>query len=446
MKTFVKLYKRSRTGAKRYWQANREGAKIHIEWGVVDTPNPTRTIYYGEVKNAGKANEISTYDDTVNEQARLVLSKKREGYTSSLEDQVYQAIDLPLSMRVYKPKSSITTAIRKSIQDNDMMALRKYDGECMIIAIRAGKCTILSRTMLESHHLEDGKHTWNDRFPHLVQAFEGFFTREDFHIFAGEITGSSEHMEKDQRDRVASVMRSETGEALLLQKRRPLCFMIWDWVLKDGEKHDKSVYDRWVAVRELARGMRMKTGLYVNYAEQVWNPSMALAMHGNSGTDPDKVLDRLMGEVKRSGWEGLVLSKASEGFVDKLFNFRGKEDRPNTLCKLKPVYEDDFFAYWDPEEGDGKYGKGKHKGLIGSVDLYQYDSEGNAHYICDCGGGMDDTFRATYTKDDFPLVMEVKYESRTYILKGEKTNALQFPRMVRVRTDKAIEECINERL
>ena len=68
-------------------------------------------------------------------------------------------------------------------------------------------------------------------------------------------------------------------------------------------------------------------------------------------------------------------------------------------------------------------------------------------YLCACGGGMDDEFRAKFSNpSSYPIVAEIRYTSRTLVADGEKTNALQFPRILRVRDDKTPDECIEERL
>jgi ATP-dependent DNA ligase len=79
--------------------------------------------------------------------------------------------------------------------------------------------------------------------------------------------------------------------------------------------------------------------------------------------------------------------------------------------------------------------------------IYQYDADANLVYLCDCGGGLDDAFRAEFTSpEDFPIVAEVEYAERTFTASGDKTNALTHPRVVRVRHDKSADECVEEKL
>jgi ATP-dependent DNA ligase len=162
--------------------------------------------------------------------------------------------------------------------------------------------------------------------------------------------------------------------------------------------------------------------------------------------DPDLRLIREM--IELHGWEGLVAVDPEATYGDRALNLRGKAERPrDACCKIKPVYEDDFIAIWRPEDGMGSYGSGKYREMLGSVELYQYTSGEELAYICDMGNGWSKDFiEQNSTEAKWPKVVQVKYESRTYKAKGDKTNALQFPRFISERTDKLEKECLNPEL
>ena len=105
-------------------------------------------------------------------------------------------------------------------------------------------------------------------------------------------------------------------------------------------------------------------------------------------------------EAERKGYEGWVGYKRNETFGKYSFSFHGKPDRPSCCFKLKPEYEDDFIAYFDPLNGTktfpmGSTGTGKNTGLLGTLSLYQLGERGSNFtdklvYICEVGSGISD--------------------------------------------------------
>ena len=436
------LFNVSRTGAVRYWSISIDKHILTIEYGQEGTNQPITTTYVGKLKNAGKANEITAEDDALNEMERLILSKERKGYRpgrSLIENTNDVDFDnIPVNLRFYKPQSKITKQAEDMIVNGNPIVTRKYNGEMMVVVCNNGEVQIFSRTMLPNHHREEGI-PWTDRFPHLVNAFSNVTGK---HIFTGEVVYDNAPGAKDGRWLVATVLKSKTEKAIREQMENKLLdYVIWDWPVKDGSKNLDTYGHRLKDIYTLCN-----SGDLCRYA-CVSPPSVLYNGTGKKlSTTPEKFVKQYKESAELLGYEGFILADGDDNYADKLYNFRGKTDRPKTFCKIKPIYEDDFVAYWDPEAGDGTYGRGKAEGLLGSVALYQLDKDGELVYICDCGGGFSDAFRKEVRKEDFPLVMEVMYESRTYTSKGANTNALEFPRMVRTRHDKAIEECINEQL
>jgi hypothetical protein len=133
------------------------------------------------------------------------------------------------------------------------------------------------------------------------------------------------------------------------------------------------------------------------------------------------------------------------------FSFHGKPDRPGCCFKLKPVYEDDFVAYWRPEDGTkekpmGSYGSGKNSDTVGTISLYQFNEDGELVYICECSGFNEEDREYLAKAAEYPATVQIEYTSRSYKSKGRKSNALQFPRFARMREDKDPRECVNPEL
>ena len=417
----ITLYNKTRTGATIFWSCYVEGAVATMTSGQLGTTTPKVSTYPGIAKNVGKKNEVTAEQDALNEATKRAKNKARGGYVSSIterEEEVNEGATftwpLPSGFRIYKPKSAVTPSMKKCIKAGDVYASRKYDGEMMMIVMDGSKARILSRTLLEHHHKEEGEFTWNDRFPHIVDEFESTFgDNVGLTVFAGEISASKRMDSDDDRWYVAKVMKSKTEKAIKLQNDEyPLRYIIWDTPIVEGEIHSFSYSVRQSANARLTADMKY-----------VFTPWVFPVKSTEYGT-VDAYLSNLMSLAVEYGWEGFVLSSRQDSHEGKIVNVRGKTDRPSTFCKLKPIFEDDFIAYWDPTDDVGTYAKGDKAGSLGAVELYQIDKDGEQVFVCNCGGGFTDAFRNDAVEDDFPMVMEVMFESRTYVSKGDKTNAL----------------------
>lgn len=428
MRTF---YNTSRTGATRVWSISVEGNAVHTEFGQLNGKMQSVTDY-GTAKNEGRSNELSAEEDAQNLAERMILAKTRKGYTDDPRGQTESWLDpfdgdLPQRLSFYKPKNSMSVKMTKMVEAGKAWAIRKYDGEMMVIVKDTdGLVDIYSRRMLKSHHLE---HTpWRVRFAHIAAEVEQNRKIPPGTILLGEVVGPDP--DADDRWSVAQVLKSKTDKALHLQQDSGLLhYIAWDVAWWDGQQmlSEQRLRSR-LALAHICRGQYLHAPCVL------------------TGSDYQGV-DELMKFASRCGWEGFVVADPDSTYGDRAFNLRGKPERPAGCCKLKPVFEDDFIAFFDPEDGVGSYGRGKNTGKLGSVALYQYNEDRDLVYICDMGNGWTKEFISqNSTAGSWPKVVQVKYESRTYVAKGDKTNALQFPRFVLERTDKSAEECINPEL
>lgn len=157
--------------------------------------------------------------------------------------------------------------------------------------------------------------------------------------------------------------------------------------------------------------------------------------------------------VEKHGLEGLVVYDSTAVFGDKAFNFRGKSERP-ACWKVKPINEDDFIAVFDPHNTKfshgGSYGSGKNRTVVGSLALYQLNSEKKLVYICDVGSGLDDGLRKIIAEGAegkyWVQVASIEFAKRKYKRNGDDTNALTFPTFRKTHEDKVIDEVVNKEL
>jgi ATP-dependent DNA ligase len=428
---YITLFNKARTGATRIWQIAVEGARIVTRFGQLGGALQEVTDF-GYPKNEGKKNFISAEEDAQNLAERMIQKKRREGYSE--EEEVVRgfapfARELPEYLSFYKPQNSLSAKMEKLVANRTAWALRKYDGEMMVIVKDLeGDVSIYSRRMLKTHHNEDI--LWTARFPHIVEEMRSPDIPPGTVLLGEMVHGTRNGLGRDNRWIVAQVMKSLTERALELQEEHgPLNYVIWDVA--------------WWGSHQLIGKVKFNHRFdHVVLCSQVYLQAAYVLMEMQY-----KDVDNLREIAEECGWEGFVIVDPYSTYGDKGFNLRGKPDRPAECCKLKPFFEDDFIAFWDPAQKIGKFGRGKYTGYLGAVQLYQYNSSGGLVYICDCGNGFSAEFIEEKSDTSlWPMVIQVRFESRTYVSDGDDTNALQFPRFIEVREDKTQEECVNPRL
>ena len=436
----------ARTGRPRVWTVEVRGREVITTYGELGGKMQT-VVDVGVAKNVGRANAVSEEEDALYQAERAILERVRHGYTEQGTESA-TSIDwnstLPVNFRFYKPENALSAALTKKLATGGAWYGRKRDGEMLpIVKGPDGKVDVYSRRMLRSHHLEVGLHEWRDRFGPLVQELE---RRDDVpprSILLGDVVSDPKD---DGRWEVASFMKSKTAEALQMP---PLFYYCWDVAFWDGVDLVSRVETahRYGLIWDTFG--RTWTGDSFVVPVEVWERGQLQRAVGRTVEDPVE-----LGQLASRAWdwEGWVVVDPKGVYGDKAYNFRGKTDRPGKFCgKLKPTHEDDFVALFDPDgtrgEARGKWGTGNNRGMVGSVSLYQHNAAGELVYVCECGGGITDEFRSLYSDPaSYPLVLTVEYAERTFISEGDKTNALTFPRVVAVRTDKETTECLHPSL
>jgi len=398
--------------------------------------------------NVGKANyrppELVA-QDMVERQIEL---KTREGYLPPSEKRAEEFTwdVLPESLRFYKPDNDLSGKLEKLLEKGEALLSRKRDGDMMVWVVNEeGQVHGYSRTMLRYHDKEPGI-PWEARYPHVMMAIIEMRLPPRT-ILLGEMVAPSE---KDDFKYVSRVVKSLHAKALALQQEQgSLQFYLWDIAFLDGEAlcRTRPVQERYDLIFQFVN-LENPAIIPIEVLGVEDLPSEAPPEYPTYNPSKGKVWNCAAAMAHANAWEGFVVVDPKGIYGDKAFNLRGKVDRPGTACgKLKPSFSDDFIAFWAPEEGDGSYGTGKYQRFLGSVQLYQMNTEGDLIPISEVGNGFSEADLGTWSSPEkYPAVFVVEYDSRTYISEGADTNALRFPRFLHAREDKTPLECVNPRL
>jgi ATP-dependent DNA ligase len=451
------------------WKITVTGNRVFTSHGLLDGAMQS-TDYAGKAKNVGRANAITEEQDAMAEARRDVRKKwDFEGFDEYVggvnidrrhQDMDVQALltNLPGSFCLYKPKNTLEEVkplMAKARQGKVYYTLKRDGIAKWVIVDYYGNVQIYSRrsrpwsdteapTELPDGTLDYSTAVpWATRFPHLVSAVKAL-NLPPGSMMAVELVAK----DKDDFRYVSGLTKGHTARALEDMKAGGLpMFYWWDLPFFGGEDllNTHRVSDRYAMIMQL-------------WCQAVGVVDHIIPIQTCKFNTPDEAI----AYAKQNKFEGWVVTDPEAVYGDKGWNLKGKPDRPTSCAKLKPWFEDDFVVFWDPDTGHGDWGTGKNEkgkvittdsgkkvthGGVGSVALYQYNSKGELVYISNCNaGGLGEDAQAALTKKDFPMVWEVKFTERTYTSDGEDTNALKFASVLRIRTDKKLNECINDRL
>lgn len=453
------------------WEIRVDGSRVSTKHGLLGGAMQ-ETDYVGKAKNVGKVNEITPQTDAIAEARRDVRKKwDFEGYDEYIgetnidhrnQDVSVQHLltALPGSFCLYKPEN--TAEDQKKLwakaQKGEALYTLKRDGIAKLIVVDYySNVVIYSRRARPYQDKEGPKELpdgtldfstvvpWSARFPHLVEAVKRLQLPPGTMMAAELVTGPDRA--GDNFPYVSGLTKGYTARAIEDMKKDGLPWLYWwDVPFYAGEDlvSTKPVRERHTLIQHHTLIGGMNLPIQPIQTVKFGSPEEAVA------------------SAKQHGLEGWVVVDPDAIYGDKGWNLKGKPDRPSTIAKLKPDYEDDFIAVWDPDKKEhGEWGTGKHEkgkivtlpdgsttkhGGVGALGLYQYNSAGELVYISKVASGMDYAFQAKLKASDFPMVVEVQYKGRTYMSEDEKTNALRHPTFLRVREDKRPEECVNARL
>ena len=455
------MWREFRQEGRRHWLVWRiavEGDVVHTEHGVLDgqmVPTSDRR----KPVNVGKSNEKSAEVMAQEEADRQILKKTRSGYiefvlgapVSKTAGMTWDT--LPQSLRLWKPTNTLGAGLAKRLREREAWAARKREGiAAPVFFDENGEVQIYSRIMLPTHK-DDGRR-WADRYPHIVEGYRDLQARFDIPpktLFPGELVVDRDGV--DDFYHVQGVDKSLTERALQLQEEGGrLQHYVWDIAFWGGEALCEawSFQERYTLIDSIFPREGPVIGVDYLRSRQILDVCEA--------HDIDDPVDALRAEATLLGWEGWVIVDPELSLEDRSWNLRGKVERSAPVAgKLKPYYDCDCIAIWNPDAGEGTWGRGKNQQTVGSVALYQFNADGDLVYLCNCGGGIKDRGKDKKAPEDAPfrdifepgtpVVVEVRYEGqRRYKSQGDKTNAVDFPRLLRIREDKLPEECEDELL
>jgi ATP-dependent DNA ligase len=363
------------------------------------------TIEFGQIKNAGKANEISSEQNIQDIFDRKIKKKKDEGYTEdlkSLQIAINNPWTLPKQFAPAKPVAFIAdVALQKLIDNGDCVVTHKRDGQrAFLFKFPNGSVKIMSRRMEDytAHlsHLDNRDLVVND----LPNG-----TIIDMELVADEHT--------DNYNYVGSILRSKPNKAFSKQVKGGF---LWGCVFDVLYWEGKDVTGISFADRQNLLVLRNRSSFLVPVER--WVPQ-------NIGTIKTKLK-----EYTGRGGEGFVIWDAAS---TTRIRYDGKPDRRGGAFKMKPVFEDDFYVR------GFEYGKGKNAGLVGALFIFQRD-ENNNEIACGKVGSFAGSSKIRRELLDMDLesgelVVQVEFSKRN-------KDGLRFPVVQRVREDKRAHECI----
>jgi hypothetical protein len=384
------------------WRASVAGADVTIEHGKKNG-KMQQTGRTCEPKHVGKSNEKSGAQVAEEYVKRQVLLKKRGGYTEAngeSSETMATEIDfneIPLNARFWKPTNNISKHMEELIEAGKAWWTRKLDGRMhSILCDNDGQLHMYSSTMQPAHK-DEPDIPWLARYPHLEADLESLEIPPRT-ILLGDLivpVSTDDHgFYVEDLETVGRVVGAKYEKSLVTQEEvGPAHFAMWGIPFWNGAEWGRlsRTQDRLRYIHKLIKEM---TPTFITHPEILYmdnGKAVCLRPTGSAddinfnGTKKDA-----LAIVKALEWEGFVAVDPDATFGDKFLSFRGRAERPKYACKVKPKFEADFIARFDPENGHGHYGQGKRSEGIGAVALFLLNEAGEEVFISDLGGGLTD--------------------------------------------------------
>jgi ATP-dependent DNA ligase len=459
------LQDKGRTGKLQVWEIQHTDNSVLCRWGQLDGAMQ-ETVQTFEALNVGKSNEKSPHDVAKKACEDLIKKKSKSGYfevntkTNKPIAKVLKAeFDFndphmnSTNFKVFKPQSSASAYMQKLMDSKEALFTRKRDGYMhYLIVDDDGVADLYSSNMALTHEKEPNI-PLIERFPGIQDNLQKLELLPRT-MLVGEICTSALHPYCDDLGHavddfqyVGAVLKSLTPRALELQDEKGhLAFCIWDVVFCEGEPWVKQLpaKERFDILREMVSDPSITALTVPDLVELKMGGFVVTSADGEDleleYDDPNNPVNDIVNWAKERRWEGFVVVDPDAVYGDKAWSFRGKNDRPKELCKLKPDIDVDVIVYWDPKKKLGEMGKGKHSGQVGSVAAFLWDGEQEIP-VGKIGTGITDEQTKKFANPKlYPMVWQITAKGWT---DGGK---LRHGSLVRVRDDKKPDECGTEQM
>ena len=449
---------KGRTSKPQVWEVKVDKKSTIITWGQLGGKMQRTVQYFDAPLNKGKKNEKSAQVQAAEYADREITKRVRRGYREvdlKTGEYLEQASSnkirfdlLPENLRFYKPQNSLSGHCKKLVDKHEAWLTRKRDGMMHTISINGkGHPTIYSSTM-QTHHKDEPDTPFLARYPQLQKELQRLSLPPKT-VLLGELVTcvaggylDEMGMAVDDFHYVESITKSLTPLSLEKQEEGGFVgYCVWDIAFWAGKcwLTESRTKDRFDALWNLMRGGEYITVPEIIRLQDDWFlvESVEAEDKWELDYDYDDVSTDMLELAKEWGWEGYVVVDPSVPYGEKSYTFNGKADRPKFVSKLKPVYEADFIVMWDPDNGIGKWGKGKKANGVGSAMAYLWDPEKKEEVeVSLVGGGLTDEDVARLANPElYPMVWQVEFDSMT------PKGALRFAEFVRTRNDKSVREC-----
>ena len=425
MKT-QKLFQLASTGRMKILVITADENKLITEWwtqkkGVDGKKQETSETIVG--KNIGKKNETDGPAQCLLEYERKILLKLEEGYVETVEEAMtIKTLDitkpLPKEFAPCKPVTNLKS--KHDPFDGTWMAEKKHDGACLLLHNADGQGIIYSRRITDITNI-------------IIQADE---IKEILSIvpenslLIGELVAFEKDGSENNRRLRGIMTETTTPDKSKIRYKE---------MKSDGVTFEFKVFDI----------------LFLNGEDVCAKPFMErckITEKYFGKRDIHIFTEEMEATARTNKWEGYIL-RPINGKTDFEYNMKGKPDR-RFAYKYKFDKEDDFFVT------SVNIGSGNDKVRFAKFNLAQYYNG----EVLDCGNsGLGRLSKETadeltaellakgYTLSENELkekdyfVFEVYFDKRQgFNNKGQ--NCLLFPRPVRIRFDKTVQECVFEDL
>lgn len=413
------------------WKIKQDGETYHTEHGLLGGAVQKFSDTPGCKGKEGTKAFVNAVDNAKFNVEREIRLKLEHGYIEYVDGEpttetitcIFFDKMLPKNFCSYKPQTSISESTLKKIHEaGKARYTRKYDGQCHIAVHHVWGWEIYSRRMDLA----------SERFPnHIAELQNTSFNVGT--ILIGEIVCQRSNGTDDFKS-TSRICRSDPPIARKLVEDKEVTeplFLIFDMLFHNGKDLSQSKYDDRVKIWRSYSGSLVKPVEYHDVTPDNWE-SVA----------------------KSNDWEGFVITDGDSVPGNKFYSFDGSSQRPKGHHKLKPVMTEDVVVY------AAAVGAGKRLGKIGALFVKQIDPDTGKYFDCGkVGSGFTDEDIDYFTKlcqeknipilnkdtevkklsldDECSVVIEIEFGERQ-----EGSNKFRFPVFLRIRNDKASEECL----